>query len=342
MAVENNGSQANTVPTGAQTTPAPAAPAASASPNTPAPTPAQGDAGAGAPAAGDPPGTQAAAPYTPNFKFKFMGPDGQKAEKEFDDLFKPIVKSSDVEKVIRDLHERAHGLDFVKADRQTVKGQLDALQAQHQEQTASLEFMGSLLQQGDFDTFFNIAKVPPQAVVQWVLGHIERQKDPQKAAEYQSTLDARHRLYAAELQAKQFQTLGSQATMQARSLELDTILSRQDVASVASAFDARMGREGAFRDEVIRRGVLYAQGPNPKDITVAQAVGEVLAIIGTQAAAQPGAAPAGATQTPGTAPASKPVLPPLPGSGGVSPAKKILKSTDDLRKRGQELAAQGL
>jgi hypothetical protein len=272
----------------------------------------------------------AAAPFNPNFKYKFLAPDGTKAEKEFDDLFKPVIKSPEHEKMLRDIHERAFGLDFVKSEREKIKTEHAALQAEYGPVKQSLQLVGTLLKNKDYDSVFSMLNIPAQDVLQYALGYIERQKDPAKLAEYQEAQAYKQRALAAEMQAAQFAQFHEQTATATRTLELDNHLSRQDIEPIVRSFDERCGRAGAFKAEVIRRGKYYAMTQNV-DMPVDKVVGEVLALIGNPAPAALAAQPV----------AAKPVLPVIQGKG-TSPAKRVAKSTADLRKMAQEMtAAQG-
>ncbi len=148
---------------------------------------------------------------------------------------------------------------------------------------------------------------------------------------------------AYQQQMQQYQEQMQQTQVQVLTNEIDTTLARGEVLPAVQAFDARMGTPGAFRTEVIRRGKAYdAMG---QTVGVGQVVGEVLQLIGFQpgqAGAQttvPSAASGAGAAGGGTpnAQAPKPILPKITGNGG-SPAKKVFKTTDEIRKHARSLA----
>jgi hypothetical protein len=105
-----------------------------------------------------------------------------------------------------------------------------------------------------------------------------------------------------------------------------------------------VGKPGAFRTEVIKRGKMYAA--MEQDAPVEQVVSEVLQLIGWQGQstqAQPNvqngagaaAAPAAGAGTPAAGQA-KPTLPNVRGKG-TSPAQKVFKSTEELRKHARQM-----
>jgi hypothetical protein len=126
--------------------------------------------------------------------------------------------------------------------------------------------------------------------------------------------------------------------VQQRASELDSYLGRPEISQTASQFDARAGRPGAFRDEVVRRGQYYASIPNGKDISVEQAAKEVMMLVGTNYQSQDTQNPLPQQQ----GQESKPVIPNIKGRS-TSPAKRVVRSLDDLRRKSQELnmAEQG-
>jgi hypothetical protein len=128
--------------------------------------------------------------------------------------------------------------------------------------------------------------------------------------------------------------------VQRRENDLGQTLNRPDVSAVAQAFDSRVGRQGAFRDEVVKRGVLH-WNMYQKDISPEEAVNEVLTLVGgmansasdPQAAQQglPSAAPGGFAQQKAT-----PTIPNV-GAKNSSPARRAPKSLDEIRKLADQL-----
>lgn len=287
------------------------------------------------------PAAPVAPAYTPNFKFKYRGLDKNDVEAELDDLFKPLVKDADTEKKIRELHEKAHGLDFVKADRDRLKSAYEPLEQKFESQAQALTQLGQFVQKKDYQSFFEALRIPKEDILQYALREVQlAQMDPQQRAQYEAQRQESQRAHALEMQNQQLQQQFQQLTVNQREMELGGVLQRAEVAASVASFDQRMGRPGAFRDLVIQRGQYHALALGV-DAPAEQVVSEVLAMIGAQAAAAGQAATgnaAGSTVQAGSG--GKPVVIPNIQGKGTSPAKKIPHSTNDLRKLAAQMSAE--
>jgi hypothetical protein len=273
--------------------------------------------------------------YKPNFKFKAAD-----KELEFDDFIRDAVKNAEHEKKLRELYEKAYGLDHVKAERERFRNEYKTVNEQYSALNKGLDQLSIMLRNKDYHGFFNALKLPEQDILQYALSRVQySQLPPEQRQKLDQQYESQQRLSYLE-QANQELIAEYQGQMvQQRSQELDGYLGRPEVSQVAAAFDARVGRQGAFKDEVIRRGQYYASLPEAQDIPVEQAVREIMTLVGNIA---PQATPAQAQtqmdgmqssfeQQPQAAQQPKPVIPNIKGRG-TSPAKKVVKSIDDLRK----------
>lgn len=301
-----------------------------------------GGTGQSADATGTVPGEGSAAgtalpPYTPNFKFKYAVDGEKQQEGEFDDLFKPLIKDAETEKKVRELFAKAHGLDFIKSDRDRIKGEYDPLVEKHTSITNSLSQLSGFVRQGDFQSFFEALQIPEQAVLKYALERVQYHKmDPAQRAQLDEHRRQTTQAMALQQQNEQLQTQMRQLSATQRATELDTTLGRPDIAAHIQNFDTRAGKPGAFRDLVIQRGQYYALAQGV-DMPPAQVVADVLAMIGAQVTAG-GQAQGNGAAPPSTNGQRPPVLPNVSGKG-TSPAKRTYTSTDDLRKRAAQLAA---
>lgn len=298
----------------------------------------QGDAGVSASPAGSP-GSAAAAAYQPNYKFRYMDELENKIDGEIDEWARPFI-NQDTEEKFRQLWAKAHGLDFVKSRFNKTRGEYQAYRQQIDPLVQSWQELTGLYRKGDMDSFFKGLQIPEEKVFQYVLDKLNYQKLP---PEQRATME---KARAAEQQASELQRQNEalaaqyqQAQVQTRTTELSQALSTPDVSAVAQAFDARVGREGAFRDEVVKRGVL-AWHTTGQDISPGQAIQEVMQLYGALTSGQQAAAQMAQAAAPTGAPAvsqaqKAPTLPNIGGNNG-SPARKAPKSLDELKK----LAAQ--
>jgi len=269
--------------------------------------------------------------WEPKYTYKVLDKDH-----EFDDFIKPIVNKDNYEHV-RDLYEKAHGLDHVKSKKALLEEDVKRLSVTEQQleaQNRSLGYMGSLIKARDYHTLFNELKIPEQDLMKYALDRVNYQSlPPEEKAEYDSNIESRQRLRALEMQNQQFQAQMQNNAVQARMAELDNSLSSSQMKGVINEFDARAGKPGAFKEEVIRRGQM-AYHATGTDIPVAQAVQEVVRLFGTGqgTTAQGTENSAGMSAQKQTVPqGQKPVIPNI-RSGGHSPARKLVTSIDGLKK----------
>lgn len=276
-------------------------------------------------------------PYTPNFKFKYAVDGEKQQEAEFDDLFKPLVKDAETEKKVRELFAKAHGLDFTKSDRDRLKAEYEPLLEKHTNITNSLAQLSGFVREGDFQSFFEALQIPEQAVLKYALDRVQYHKmDPQQRAQLDQHRQQNQQAMALQQQNNLLQQQVRQIAATHRTTELETALSRPDVAAVVQNFDTRAGKPGSFRDLVIQRGQYFALAQGV-DMPPSQVIADVLAMIGAPAP-QGGQAPGNGAAPAQTTRAAPPVLPNVSGKG-TSPAKRTITSTDDLRKLAAQKAA---
>ena len=272
--------------------------------------------------------------YTPNFGFKYAVEGSKQVEDEISEIYRPLIKDPETEKQIRELHEKAYGLDFVKQDRDTLKEQFTNTQQQYQEQTKALQTVGAYIKHKDYGSVFDTLGIPREDVLKYALEQVQYQKmEPHQRAEFDQQNAERNRIAALELQNQEITQNYQQMAAQQREWEVDNYLMRQDVAETVNAFDQRAGQSGAFKAEVFRRGQMYAhQG---QDVPVNQVVTELINLVGGAPAVAPGQGAQAQTQTAQT---QKPVIPNISGKG-TSPVKRVPKSIEDLRKIRAEMEA---
>lgn len=272
--------------------------------------------------------------YTPNFKFKVND-----KELEIDDFLKPIVKNKDVETKLREIYEKAHGIDAVKTAREQFKKQAEEWQGKYTTVETSLQSLGQMVKKGDYRTFFDVLNIPKQDIINYAIQELKYQELP---PEQRQAIDAeREREIALSQTSQQNQMLQqqmAQMVQQQAQFELNQELAAPTVAQVITAYDTRAGKPGAFRAEVIRRGQYY-EAVHKISPPASQLVQEVLALVGTQQA-QPGPMDSSQDSSGQTASSQqqKPVIPSFSGGGTKSPtSRKVPSSIEDLRKMRQNL-----
>jgi hypothetical protein len=275
--------------------------------------------------------TQTAAPsYTPNSKFKVLD-----KELEFEDWAKSAIKDAETEKKVRELHEKAYGLDSIKQDRQTLKTELGEAKERIASTDRALETVGQYARQKDWDSFFDALKIPKNDILQYALQLVQREQMPPE--QKQAWEDQRR----AQQQARYYQEQNQSLTQKTQSLEvqqlefqLSQVMSKPDFSPVIDAYNAGMANPGAFKDFVVRIGQSYAASGNV--ISAEQAVTE--AVRHLRAANPQIGAPVATTPVASQVvqPSSKQTLPNISGRG-ASPVRSAVKSLDDLKQRAREV-----
>ncbi len=278
--------------------------------------------------------------WSPNFKYKVYD-----QEKEFHKALHPVIKDAETEKMIRELYEKADGLDTVKPRFHKVREEYKSLQDEYTGLQQTISGLGDMIRKGDLDNFFSAIELNPTKVFQWVLDKLNyNQLPPEQRQILDAKKQAEQQAMLYEQQNSQLQTQYQQALVQSRTVELETALTQPNVRAIADSFDARLGRPGAFKEQVINQGKLawYSQG---KDIPVMEAVSAVadMASKFIQTGQTNGIAPQAVGDAMGQATAgmntrqSPPVIPNVAGKSN-SPARKVVKSIDQLRELANQMS----
>jgi hypothetical protein len=270
-----------------------------------------------------------AAPYTPNFKVKAY-------DKEFEipEEFRSLIKDADSEKKVRDIFEKAYGLDGMKERYTRTKedfGKAQEVLGKYAEQDRTIDFLGKCVEKKDFGTYFDTLGIDRKDLQKWMLQELQTAElPPEQQAIYNRERELQKRAYALEAENQKYKTQvessqeeGLRKEGERRVTELTTVITSQpEISAVAKAFDARKGN-GAFF-ELVRKTGLTAYQTEGKDLTVQEAVAQVMDLLG------PGQAQAAKVASVAEAKA-KPVLPIVEGRS-LSPTAKKPNSVEDLRK----------
>lgn len=255
--------------------------------------------------------------FVPNFKVKVMD-----KEHEIDEFLRPAIKDADAEKKVRELYEKAYGLDVVKASKHQVSEELRTIKNDHGTLVSELQGLGKAIQSEDLDTAFEQLRIKPDAVFKWARKKIQEMELPEDQRRMlEQSREAQKRLQDVEKQNQYLSETYHSSLVQARVNDVQATVQSPDYSSYAAQFDARAGKQGAFELEVLRRGAMAnseGRDPHPKELA-----SEIVKLYGLQ----------GMTQTP-MAPASAQKVPTIPNvsGGGSSPAKSRVRSIDELRK----------
>jgi hypothetical protein len=295
--------------------------------------------------------------YKPDYKFRFTDEKQQKQEKEFPDWAKAAIKDAESEKEIRSLFEKAHGMDFLKAQSQQRAQQNQTLQAQNFQYQTGIEKLRKFYSEGNMEGIFNLLQISEEKVLQYAL---ERAKYYELPPDQRGVIDAQKKAQTeAELASQRAAAVEQQylsQQQQTKQLQLNLAFMKPEVASVAEEFDKRVGKQGAFFEQVINHGeATWYRSQGKTDLPPEEAIQQVMAMYGLSApaaqaptsAAQP-AAPAPAAPAP-TAPAAQPAAAPVQNSPAVkvipnisgrassaTSGQKAPRSVEDLKKMRKE------
>lgn len=285
--------------------------------------------GTGTGAQNDP--TQA---WKPSFKFKVKD-----KELEFDDFVKPIIKTKDLEQKFKDLYEKAHGLDEVKTSREAFKQQVEEWKGKYSQVENSLQTLGAYVKKGDFRTFFQALNIPKDKIIQYAIEELKYQElSPEQRQQVDLQRQQQTEFEMAQTQNQTLQTQMAQMIQRQTEMELSQELAKPEIVSAITAYETQLGKAGAFKAEVIRRGQYY-EAVHKISPPASQLVSEVLALVGVQAQTQQGSQ-AASQSTPSQVvqnQQAKPVISSFQGGGAKSPAKRVPTSIEDLRKMRQQL-----
>lgn len=280
------------------------------------------------------------AAYTPNFKFKVYD-----EEKEIPESFRALVKDSATEKEVRELFEKAHGLDGLKPVHQKAVKERDEYLNQYKETKSQFDATMENLRkihaysQSDLDTFFQVYKIPQEKLFQYVTEKLKESELPPEQVERmqagrQAKLEAEYYKEQVARQEKQNQDLFKQQ----HDFHMNQVMSQPDVAGFAKDFDSRAGKQGEFLQKVYEYGDRIFRTEN-RYAPPQEAVNAVLGYYKSLLNYNPSQQATGQ----GTVPGSEAPPPPIPnlGSGrSVSPTKPKFKTLDQLRKHVKDITTE--
>lgn len=270
--------------------------------------------------------------YNPNFKYKVYG-----EEKEIPEKYRSLVKSAEDEKELRDFFERAEAVP-------TLKKKNEEYQAKHQtlEQTVNSEYIPQLQQfhgivhslresveRQDFQGVAEAIGLPPDTLLQLAAREAALRQDPtqHKLAQVEREKYLASRTAESQLSSKEERAIQIETQYIDRIMGLT--MSRDDVKQYSESFDARLGKPGAFEQEVRQRGdYLYRTGKKADPVEIIENLMKTFPVAASQQAqaqstAQPSAAPSQV---------GKPPVIPAVQSGGSSavPKKKSYASIKEM------------
>lgn len=267
--------------------------------------------------------TTEAPQYVPDFKYKVKN-----EEFEFDEWAKPFIKDKSVEDNFRNLYSQVKAFETVKEARDRIQSQFEDVNGNYSEIMNSIDVLRDHVRVNDFESFFKDLGIPIERVQQWMYQHLQAGSlPPEQRNQYVQSLNATREANQLRRENLELTTRQEEMQVQAREAELDRVLQDPQVNELMQSFDRKIGRVGAFRNEVVNyaAGRSYTTG---EDLTAQDAVNAIVAIMGGHGAAAQ-------AQPQVVAPQSKPVIPNITGNN-ASPVRKAPKSIDEMRQFAKE------
>jgi hypothetical protein len=279
-------------------------------------------------------------PYAPNYKVKAYD-----SEYEIPENYRQFINEKN-EKEFRQLFSKAYGLEVMQGKNVKLREENESYKKEITEKylpiSRGLDVANKYLENKDYDSFFDLLKIDEKDLQSWMLRKLQMKDLPVEQQElYTKNSTTQKQLYELERQSEQYRqeleslkAQSTQAVVQQRTNELDTVLSRPDVKSVADRFDARLNQAGAFRNEVIQRAQFIFQTKGD-DLSAEQAVEEFMKIIMLD---KPSSNPNNVVIQP-KAVQKAPMLPNVAGQTNSPAAQKITSMADLQKLKKQAIAA---
>jgi hypothetical protein len=291
-----------------------------------------------------------------NTKFSVMG-----KEYEFPKFMAEAVSSPEQEKELRDVFTRAMAFDHTKQRNQELQDKFKTLETDHGELVDGVEDLSNIYQEAVksgnpllLNHFFENLKIPHQVILQYAQALAQfYESDPSQQQTTMAALEAHRRAREMGKQNARLTQGNFQGQVQARTMELETVLARPEISSSVQQFEQKFG-PGSFKQELIRNGV-YVFQTERRDLSIAENMNQVLTRFGITAAQATGNPATAAPQVPAANPApaaaassapapsgGKPVIPAQPhrqvptipavnGKSGMSPTKQAPKNIQDIK-----------
>lgn len=298
---------------------------------------------------GDEEGEKPAA-FKPNVKFKVMD-----KEYEIAKPFQSIMKDAASEKLVRELHEKAYGLDVIKPKLQEVREERNKFHKENTELHGGINELRTIYQGAvksgnllKLDRFFDRLQIPHDVVLQYALSKVQLSElPPEQKNAVLAQQDAEQRAEALEKSQADTQAQMHAMTAQNMRIMLDQGLARPEVKSAADAFDERVGKPGAFEQEVIKAGKMaFFESEGKVVLSPEQAIKQVIQQYGlteanaASATTTPVASAAG-VQVPGKKAPVQRTTATIPNVAGrtASPLKQKPRSVEDIKELAKRAAA---
>ena len=272
--------------------------------------------------------------WAPNYKVKAY-------DKEFEipEGFRGFMTKEN-EKEFRDTFEKAFALEVMKEKNAKIREANEGYQNKIEKELAPVlqryQKAESYLKKNDFDSFIEAAGVKEADIQAWMLRKLQLKDLPaDQQAIYNEKRAADKRAEQLEEENSRFRQTFEQQTNQQKEAaikagldDLDAYTKQPGIEQVAKNFDQRLGQDGSFKLEVLRRAAVVSRQLG-RDVSVKEAVDDFVKLLGSQQAAAPTQEAVETEFVPQAQ--AKPTLPSLSGKA-TSPAAQKVNNLDDIKR----------
>jgi hypothetical protein len=206
---------------------------------------------------------KSAAAFKPNTKVKVGHYDPQtrqftQKEVDIDPKFHSLMKDPEGEKLIRELHEKAHGLDAVK-ERFKEEKQISTTYQNHYGTLKNI--YKSAIKPGNelnilkMDKWLKEIDVPQEVMLRWAMAKVNlhklQQENPEQYNTLQGQLTAEEQAELQQQNALQTQQSNQDMVRQNKELQIELVLKNPDMLPFANHYESLTGKPGSFREALI-------------------------------------------------------------------------------------------
>lgn len=273
--------------------------------------------------------------YKPNTKYTVKG-------KEFDlpEWAKAAIKNSDSEKEVKEIFEKAAGIDHIKQKHQELYAQNQKVSADFEAMSEGIKDLRNIYQEAVgtgnlllLDDFFAKLNIPFPVMLNYLQQKVQFQELPEEQQRmFNGSIEAQRRARELEAQNQGLMQAQTQATSQARALQLQSVLGRPEISQVVNHYESLPGRKpGDFWNLVKKEGEYAWLSSNGQvDLSPEEAVQRVIEGLAIQ---QQQPTMAQQTTNKVVAPHRETAsIPNVNAKPSVSPMKKKIRSEEDLKK----------
>ena len=275
--------------------------------------------------------------YQPNLKYKAYD-----EEHDIPERFRDLIKDPESEKEVHEVFQKLHGFEKVKENYQNLDKQVrETIVPEVNFFRGKVGEINEALARKDLFGAMKILNVPEEMVLHAVAERVRlMDMPPEQRAMHDARVAAEERERASARQLQSLEARVQESEKLAKRSAFESLLAREDVASVENDFDGRLAKPGAFKQLIVDHGhLVYIQSEGRINLSPEQAYQEVVRKYGLNVTAR--SAPNQGNPPSKAAPkATAPAQPPTPkiipnvasNAASTTRARPQINSVDDIRK----------